>query len=101
MENNLEDIATVFKAFSDTHRLEILTILKSGEHCACELLEKLEIGQSTLSHHMKILTESGIVIASKHGKWIHYRIDPVGCKHATALIKEFSVSKKRVPACCK
>lgn len=101
MEQSLEEIAVVFRAFSDTNRLEILDILRSGEHCACELLEKLEIGQSTLSHHMKILTDSGIVLATKDGKWTHYTIEPVGCKHAIAIIKEFSVTKKRKPVCCK
>lgn len=57
----------IFKAFCDENRIEILEILKSGEHCACELLDQLQIGQSTLSHHMKILIDSGIVKAKKDG----------------------------------
>ena len=101
MEISLGEISAVFKAFSDTNRLEILAILKEGEHCAYELLEQLQIGQSTLSHHMKILTDSGIVLATKHGKWTHYKIDAAGCKHAISIIKDFSVTKKRKPLCCK
>ena len=53
--------AKVFKAFCDENRLQILEMLRSGEKCACVLLENLQISQSTLSHHMKILCDSGIV----------------------------------------
>ena len=55
--------ARVFKAFCDVNRLQILEQLRSGEKCSCVLLEKLQISQSTLSYHMKILCESGIVPA--------------------------------------
>ena len=59
--------AKVFKAFCDENRLQILEMLRSGEKCACVLLENLQISQSTLSHHMKILCDSGIV-ASRGGE---------------------------------
>lgn len=55
MRNHSED-AKVFKAFCDVNRLRILEMLSTGEKCACKLLDELQIGQSTLSHHMKILT---------------------------------------------
>lgn len=76
----------VFKAFCDENRLQILALLRSGEKCACQLLEELHIGQSTLSHHMKILCDSGVVCARKEGKWVHYRIDPEGSAQAVALL---------------
>lgn len=76
----------IFKAFCDEKRLMILDILKSGEMCACELLEKLNIGQSTLSHHMKILCDSGIVVARKEGKWSHYSISYEGVENAKHII---------------
>ena len=59
--------AKVFKAFCDENRLIILEMLQSGEKCACKLLDELKISQSTLSHHMKILCESGIVSSRKEG----------------------------------
>lgn len=65
---NNRRIALIFKAFCDENRVEILEILKEGEHCACELLDKMQISQSTLSHHMKILIDSGIVESKKDGK---------------------------------
>ena len=61
MEKDYERDSKIFKAFCDPNRLKILDILKSGEHCACKLLEILDVSQSTLSHHMKILTDSKIV----------------------------------------
>lgn len=87
MVNDYEGNAKVFKAFCDENRLMILELLRSGEKCACNLLDKLEISQSTLSHHMKILCDSGVVIARKEGKWTHYSIDQKGSKRAETLIQ--------------
>ncbi|WP_018211466.1 ArsR/SmtB family transcription factor [Desulfitobacterium hafniense] len=83
--NHLES-AKVFKAFCDETRLAILEMLQSGEKCACVLLEKVEVGQSTLSHHMKILLESGVISARKEGKWTYYSISENGRKRALALL---------------
>lgn len=79
--------AQVFKAFCDVNRLQILEMLRTGEKCACKLLEELQIGQSTLSHHMKILCDSGIVVGRKEGKWTHYSISESGSRYAGQLLK--------------
>ena len=68
------ETARVFKAFCDENRLQILKMLRSGEKCACKLLEELQISQSTLSHHMKILCGCGLVKARRQGKWTHYSL---------------------------
>ena len=70
-----ENVAKIFKAFCDPNRLLIIEILKNGEQCACKLLEKLNIGQPTLSHHMKILCDSEVVNSVKIGKWTHYSLN--------------------------
>ena len=67
MKNNYQNNAKVFKAFCDENRLMILEMLQSGEKCACHLLDNLNISQSTLSHHMKVLIECGLVEARKCG----------------------------------
>lgn len=85
-----KDDAKVFKAFCDENRLMILQMLTSGEKCACVLLEELSIGQSTLSHHMKILIDSGIVQYRKEGKWTHYSINQEGCKYAEDLLMKLT-----------
>ena len=74
--------AMIFKAFCDENRLQILEQLRGGEKCACRLLEELSISQPTLSHHMKILCDSGIVLGRKEGKWMHYRISLPGVQIA-------------------
>ena len=76
----------VFRAFSDANRVRILELLCKGEQCACVLLDDLAIGQPTLSHHMKILTESGIVKSRREGRWQHYSINDTGCDHARKLL---------------
>lgn len=86
MEHSYSDDAKVFKAFCDENRLQILAMLRTGEKCACMLLENLNIGQSTLSHHMKILCEAGIVEGRTEGKWTHYSIREAGCNHAKELL---------------
>ena len=86
MASAYKDTARVFKAFCDENRLQILEMLRSGEKCACKLLEALQISQSTLSHHMKILCDSGIVQGRKKGKWVHYSLDPAGVKRAKVLL---------------
>jgi ArsR family transcriptional regulator len=84
------DNARVFKAFCDETRLAVLELLLSGEKCACVLLEKVDVGQSTLSHHMKILVDSGVVSARKQGKWTYYSISQIGSDHATNLLKQLT-----------
>ena len=90
MENMHSENAMVFKAFCDETRLMALSLLQSGEKCACELLEQVNVSQSTLSHHMKILVESGIVVSRKQGKWMYYRISHKGSEKAIALLKSLT-----------
>ena len=84
------DNAIIFKAFCDETRQMILELLRGGEKCACVLLEKVEVGQSTLSHHMKILVKSGIVNARKEGKWTYYSISEEGSKSAAQLLTKLT-----------
>ena len=58
---NAMDVALICKALGDANRLEIVKMLSDGEKCGCKLLERFEITQPTLSHHMKILVECGLV----------------------------------------
>ncbi|ENZ35138.1 MULTISPECIES: ArsR/SmtB family transcription factor [Clostridium] len=97
MENRYEMNAKVFKAFCDENRLMIIEMLQNGEKCACHLLEQMNISQSTLSHHMKILCESGIVVSRKEGKWTYYSISCEGSKYACELLKELTqvISNKK------
>lgn len=84
-------VATMFKAFCDENRLQILQLLQSGERCACSLLEEMQITQPTLSHHMKILCDSGVVTGRKEGKWMHYAISTEGLQKAMDYLDGLSV----------
>lgn len=92
MKIKYESEARVFKAFCDPNRLMIIEMLQSGEKCACKLLEDLNIVQSTLSHHMKILCESGLVDSTRNGKWMHYSLNMQGFEIAKDLLNELSMN---------
>ena len=71
----IEKTAEICRALSDENRLKIIELLTGGELCACRILEKLDITQPTLSHHIKILCECALVNARRNGKWMHYSIN--------------------------
>lgn len=70
-----DENSKIFKALSDHNRLKIIDILSYGEKCAYQLLNYFDFKQPTLSHHMKILVECGLVEARKEGTWSHYRLN--------------------------
>ena len=84
----------MFKAFADENRIQILELLRDGERCACRLLEEMNITQPTLSHHMKILCDSGIVVGRKEGKWMHYSISADGLENVRNYVDELTVNTK-------
>lgn len=101
LENTHEKNARIFKAFCDEKRLAILELLRSGEKCACVLIDQMEIGQSSLSYHMKILCESGVVDSRPEGKWTHYRLSESGSKYAAELLVQLTTPNTRqVPDEC-
>lgn len=93
---NERKTAMIFKAFCDENRIRILKLLCSGEKCACKLLEEMSISQPTLSHHMKILCDSGIVVGHKEGKWMHYSISAEGAQVAKDYLAKLTTVD---PAC--
>ncbi len=85
----LEDKYEIFKVLADKSRLEIIKIIiNSKEICACELLDKLNITQATLSYHMKLLKEVGLVSCYKRGTWCIYSIEKETFNNLSKLFKE-------------
>ncbi len=80
--------ALAFKALSDPNRLWIIEQLRGGEMCACKILEQLRISQPTLSHHMRILCEAGLVNCTKEGKWMHYSLNMEKFKELGKLLEQ-------------
>lgn len=100
MEDYSKDVK-IFKALCDEKRLKIIDLLKSGEKCACVLIDKMDIGQSSLSYHMKILCESGIVQNRQDGKWTHYKLSKIGSEHAIKRLREITMENENTTNCCK
>ncbi len=98
---NEKKMALVFKALGDENRIRILKLLHSGEKCACKLLEEMNISQPTLSHHLKILCDAGIVNGRKEGKWMHYSICCEGAKNIRTMLKELLTADNIPDNCCK
>ena len=94
MELNAKKTAVIFKAFCDENRIRILQLLISGEKCACKLLEEMNITQPTLSNHMKILVDSGIVNGRKEGKWMQYSISKEGLEKAQEYLDSLKSNGK-------
>lgn len=94
------DVALICKALSDSNRLKIVEMLSDGEKCGCKLLEAFEITQPTLSHHMKILCDCGLVETRKEGKWSHYSLNCGTLQSFKTFISGLSC-KKGGDCCCK
>lgn len=69
------------KVLGDPNRLKIIDLLSCGELCACEILEHFDFTQPTLSHHMKVLMDGGLVTARKEGLWNYYSLCPESCQN--------------------
>lgn len=85
----VEDYEKIFKALADKNRLQILTLLQSGEKCACVLLEDLHLSQSGLSYHMKQLSGAQLVNSRQVGKWTHYTINKEAWQELIEVIEIF------------
>ena len=92
--------ALIFKAFCDENRIRILKMLTSGEKCACKMLEELNVTQPTLSHHMKILCDSGVVVGRKEGKWMHYSICSESLAELSAMLRQLLTAANVPDNCC-
>ena len=86
----LREDAKKIKALTNANRLLIMLALQHGKKCGCDLLEELHITQPTLSHHMKILADSGLVDYYKEGKWIYYSISADGVKEFRNMIGSYA-----------
>ena len=102
MNTTYQESAKVFKALCDPKRLAILEQLRSGEKCACVLQEPMELTQSGLSYHMKILCDSGLVVSRQEGKWTHYRLSKSGQERAVKLLLELTPpnAEQKDGTCC-
>ena len=95
MNSEYENNAKILKALSDPNRLKILDLLSCGEKCGCEVLESFDFTQPTLSHHMKVLIEAGVVTARKEGKWQYYSLVTENIEEFQELIHQILNTKQK------
>ena len=77
-EITIDEAAVVLKALADPNRLRILAALMEGDTCNCELVERLGLPANLLSHHLKVLSEAGLINARRDridGRWVYYAVD--------------------------
>ena len=87
-----KECAALFKALGDENRLKLLELLATGGKNATQLLQEMNVVQSTLSHHLSILTKSGVVHAHKDGKWTVYALSPEGFARAGSMLREMTAT---------
>lgn len=74
-----EDLTPLFKALADPVRLRLMSMIachEGGEACVCELTDAFDLSASTISHHLRVLRESGLVDSERRGTWVYYRANP-------------------------
>ena len=96
MKKNFKETAAIFQGIGDEFRLQIIELLLEGEKNAMALKEVLKVPQSTLSYHMKVLCDSGIVTRRASGKWAFYQVSNEGCEKAIQILRRYQdVIKKK------
>lgn len=78
VRTDFEPTATLLKAVADQYRLTILATLAASDHevCVCDFTDALPLNQPTVSHHLRILREAGLVIGERRGTWVYYQLAP-------------------------
>jgi len=83
------ELAQVFKALGDPVRLRLLSLIgahQGGEVCVCDLTTAFDLTQPTISHHLKVLREAGIITSERRGTWVYYRLVPAALERMAALL---------------
>jgi ArsR family transcriptional regulator, arsenate/arsenite/antimonite-responsive transcriptional repressor len=84
-----DQIAPLLKAIADPVRLRLLSLIAScqdGEACVCDLNDAFDLSQPTISHHLKVLNEVGLLDRTKRGVWVYYSVKPAALTDLAALI---------------
>ena len=92
-ETQIESDAEIFKAMADPCRLKILSLLREGELCVCEIMVAVDRPQSSTSHHLSILKDAGLIKERKDGRWSRYRLSEGAIIEMLNLVKLMKEAK--------
>ena len=90
-----KDTLRILKALADETRLEIIQMLCREEMCACKILKNFDITQPTLSYHLRILTECGLLDSKREGAWIHYTLNQAAFAAVSSFFSDLCESCSR------
>jgi ArsR family transcriptional regulator, arsenate/arsenite/antimonite-responsive transcriptional repressor len=82
-------LARLFKAMGDPVRLRLLSLIAShqgGEACVCDLTDVFDLTGPTISHHLKVLREAGLISGERRGTWVYYRVEPEALSRLSAVL---------------
>src|SRR5215207_4423705 len=87
-----EQLVTMFKALADATRLDVYRLIAAQDEpiCACDVVDRFDVSQPTISHHLKVLREAGLITVSRRGVWAYYAADPRGLELLRESIESFS-----------
>ncbi|MBN9744836.1 MULTISPECIES: helix-turn-helix transcriptional regulator [Amycolatopsis] len=88
-EDQAAELSKLFKAMSDPVRLRLLSLIAShagGEACVCDLTDAFDLTGPTISHHLKVLRESGLITGERRGTWVYYRVHPEVLARLSAVL---------------
>ena len=88
----MKQLAAVARALAEPNRIRILAALRGGELCVCELCDALALSQSTLSTHLRVIRQAGLVTARRQGKWMYYAVEPEAAALVGGLFSLFGES---------
>lgn len=98
MNYSYERYVPIFKTLSDETRLKIIDMLSCKQMCACDILKEFDLSQSTLSYHMKLLMECGLVIGVREGAWMRYSLNQETKDEVIGFLRNIT-SKKEACIC--
>jgi ArsR family transcriptional regulator len=106
-QDRADDLARMFKALGDPVRLRLLSLVAShagGEACVCDISPSFDLSQPTISHHLKVLREAGLLDCERRGTWVYYWVVPTALQQLSAVLlvdgnpSKVSVQHAEVPA---
>ena len=99
-DTDIERRVDQIKALAHPVRLKMVDVIydRGGEICVCEFMEVFDLSQPTISHHLKVLRDAGLITSRREGTFVHHRVVPAAFDRLAVLMDRFSTIRERIPA---
>lgn len=96
-----DQVKQLFRALAEPIRLQVVQALASGERCVCELTAELNLGQSKLSFHLRVMKEAGLIRSRQEGRWIYYSLNPSVLSALQSWLGQLAAGcRSQAQSCC-